>query len=60
MIYVAACPLKPLTVKFLMICKISWWVIFKVDLLLGCHHHVAVVCDVEVVVELATFIFTVK
>lgn len=59
-IYMAACLLKPLTVKFLMICKISWWVIFKVDPVLGCRHHVAVVCDVEVVEELATFIFMVK
>jgi len=56
----AACPLKPVTVKFLMICKISWWVIFKVHPLLGCHHHETVGYDVEVVEELATFIFMVK
>jgi len=56
-IYMAACPLKPLTVKFLTICNISWWIIFKVDPVLRCHHHVAVGCDVEVVEELATSIF---
>ena len=46
-IYMAACPLKPLTMKFLTICKISWWVIFKVDPVLECHHH-----HVEVIVML--------
>lgn len=59
--YMAACHLKPLTINFLKICRISCWVIFKVDPVLGCyHHHVAVGCDVEVVEELATSIFTVK
>jgi len=53
----AACPSKPLTIKFLTICNISWWVIFKVDPVLRCDHHVAVGYDVEVVEELATSIF---